>query len=439
MGKALTETKLLWVLLALAALLRISLLLMVTPEARLAPDSADYLALAEALNAGEGYARGGEAELFRVPGYPLVLAALNPLTGGRGGTFVLWLQILLDCLNVWLLATLSRRLMRDCSPCWAMAWQAVATTSMVYACKVLSETLYTTLFLLFLCLLCRARISVRLYPLLGVLAGAMLYLRTITLVLMGAIVVWLLWQRRWQLAGVLVAGIIVCATPWLMRNRAHGYDGFSTNGDITFYRYHAAALAAENHQRSFVEQQSLHTGQLLAQGGQAAQGVFAGQEWKRIILGDPVHYLWLHAQKSPMVLLPIEGELARMVGVKIGGNGTLAVINTQGFWAGIRHYFGDQVLWLIPLGVLSLLLLLKYVCAAAGIFCCLSSREDLVWHGVLMISFGVCLGILGPDAHPRFRVPVEPLLSLYAGLGSFRLWTRWRARAKAVGTVEEND
>jgi len=417
------------ILLLVAFALRAGLLVLVPESATLAPDSVDYLELADALRQGDGYSRAGQAELFRPPGYPVCLAAVNVLTGGRASTVMPWLQVLVDCLNILLVLALARQLTPQCSPRWAMGWQVIATTAIVYSCKLLSETLFTCVFLLLLCLAIRVarRLSAddgvpyaQLLLLLPCL-GLMLYLRAITLPLVACLVGWCLLWRRWQLALVLFLGLVACAAPWVMRNQAHGFSGFGCNGDVTFYRYHATALAARQNGRSFAEQQTIHTTALLKQEGQGAQGEFAAREWKRIIFSSPFEYALIHLQKSPMALLPIEGELARMLGADVGGNGTMAVINTHGFSAGVGHYFGGNLWLLAPLSLLVLLVIAKFAFAGLGLWTALAQRDQWLVHGLLVISGLVCVGILGPDAHPRFRVPVEPILSLYAGLGLWRV------------------
>lgn len=410
----------------LTVLTRLGLGLAVDPSHVVTPDSAEYLGLASKMASGEGYVLAGEPHFFRPPGYPTILAILTALFGDLRVVMVLVLQALADGLNVWLLALLCRRVFPQISPLPAAVLHLLSSTSLVYAAKVLSETFFTTVLLLFLLALVRVerrwQWQLLLLPL---LMGMMLYLRTIAMPLSVCLGGWLLVTRNWRAALCLVLGVGLLAAPWIARNKQAGFDGFSSNGAITLYRYHAAALQAELAFRSFSLQQEINT-MKLNELSAAEQGEFASREWKRVIAEAPIHYAWLHVRKSPMLLLPIEGELARMLGVRVGGNGTMAVINSAGFIAGIRHFFEGK-LWLLFVLMPAIgMLVAKFVLATGGFVMALRQRELLLMNGAVVVICGLCLGILGPDAHPRFRVPVEPLISLYGGFAVCWLANRRR-------------
>ena len=70
------------------------------------PDSNDYINLADSLVAGKGYSQDGEPEIFRAPGYPLLIA---PLRWAFPGTVlpIVVLQIIINAstlLILWHLA-----------------------------------------------------------------------------------------------------------------------------------------------------------------------------------------------------------------------------------------------------------------------------------------------------------------------------------------------
>jgi hypothetical protein len=58
--------------------------------------------------------------------------------------------------------------------------------------------------------------------------------------------------------------------------------------------------------------------------------------------------------------------------------------------------------------------------------------RDLV---VLAVTLAAYLAVLssGPEAYPRFRAPIAPLLAILAGLGAQRLWSSARAAGGRIG------
>ena len=82
------------------------------PSAFLANDSTSYLAPAASLaTSGAFLDAGGQPEIFRVPGYPLLLAAGH--LGRAPLAFALLAQLALSALLVWRVWALARRLTGD--------------------------------------------------------------------------------------------------------------------------------------------------------------------------------------------------------------------------------------------------------------------------------------------------------------------------------------
>ncbi len=257
----------------------------------------------------------------------------------------------------------------------------------------------------------------------GVLLAAMTYVRAVALpfVVLPAGLVW--WRYGWRSAGLLAVTFVLCVAPWVLRNAAlTDYPHFSSAGAIVLYRYNAAMLYADKHDMSFVKAQKILTQKLKAQEDQVVRAKYAGREARRMIFDAPFRYLWLHARTVPTNLLPAAGDLLQMFGVEVGQSGTLRVIRQQGIFAGVKHYFAGNWTWfwaaLPAVGITGLL----YVFAAAGVW---GSFRQQGFQGVtifLLLTFVYFLFVSGGAAHPRFRVPVMPVLSIFAGYGAVYLW-----------------
>ena len=100
-----------------------------------------------------------------------------------------------------------------------------------------------------------------------------------------------------------------------------------------------------------------------------------------------------------------------------GNKGTLEVLQTQGLAAAVKNYFGDNTTALLLALPMVAILLVKYVGVLAGLKLARVRMQPEIWLMVLIVIVSALLP--GPAAHPRFRVPVEPLLNIAAAVG----WT----------------
>ncbi|MFA5206931.1 MAG: hypothetical protein WC708_21225, partial [Lentisphaeria bacterium] len=115
------------------------------PGAFLAPDSFDYLRLAKGLWRLGVFGRF-EAELFRVPGYPLFLSGfawLNELAVPAAVA----VQAVLDVGLVWVAGRLAREwggggAVAERAARWGALWQAASVAAAAGACVVLSDSLF---------------------------------------------------------------------------------------------------------------------------------------------------------------------------------------------------------------------------------------------------------------------------------------------------------
>jgi hypothetical protein len=374
----------------------------------LANDSYAYLSLRDSLVRGEGYAQEGEAELFRPPGYPVFLALLS-LLGLAGTRAIIAVQILIDALSALLVFRLSRHLFqRDAVAVAGALLFLAAPISLLHSCLILSETLFVLLLLAFFNLLFAARASWPLTPL-----GALLcYVRPISLALLTLALLVHLCRRRWRRAAALAIALSLLV-PWMVRT--HRYTGaytFGTVATILFYRFHAAALVAQQRGTSFAEVQREFDARLAGH-SQAQQFHIARRRISETLLAAPLSYLPIHVRTSAMLLLPSEGALLRMVGFDVGARGTLAVINSRGLLAGVRHYLGGQVAPVLVALPLLLITFGRYLLALLGLI--KNLKLPVSAHHLLLLFSLVFVVVTGPDSHPRFRIPLTVVLSIYSG------------------------
>ena len=454
---------------ALAAALRLALFCggMSDTKRFMQPDSADYDMLALGLAHRGEYARGSVPEVFRAPGYPVFLAAVYGIAGEHI-PLVIFLQIVADvalCVLLWRwgpamagIPACGVRADTTAPPggggprpppalspgsvsAYAMAWQAVAVVSAVFACQLLSDSLFA------LMLLCVLRVAVaadrpfrsgRYATTNGLVLGACLGFlglwRAIALPFVVAPVARELLRRRWLAAGALLLGWCLALSPWVARNAVRAqYAGVSSVGATNLYRYNAAVVLAKSNGRTLKEQQRLIDRELRQCQSQSEAARLARQRGLEAVLAAPFTAAWLNLKADIANLLPAGGDMLRLFGVDVGGRGTLSVLRSAGLFAAVRHYFAGNTAAALVCAPLTGLLLTKYALVLFGVwwaFCRSQGRPN--W--LLCAAIAYFLLVPGAASHPRFRAAVEPLLSLYAGLGCAVLAQMWRQAAGRTHT-----
>jgi len=243
--------------------------------------------------------------------------------------------------------------------------------------------------------------------------------------------------------------VIACIAPWVFRNATVAdYWGFSSFATESMYWYSAAEIEAR--------QQNKPVGEIRKQfedaesrlyatrwdnyvSGQAPDtssvfdtpGGLARWRWdkaREIILAHPWEFLDIHLRGDLAFWLPDATEALEVLGYTSGGKGTLDVLHRQGLIAAAKHYFGDNTTAMALAGAMVVLLLIRY----AGIVLCglWRLRPHMSAGGWLCLLLVLTAWLLpGPANHPRFRVPVEPILSAVAAMGWLGL-LQWRQRRR---------
>jgi 4-amino-4-deoxy-L-arabinose transferase-like glycosyltransferase len=442
-------TRIAWILL-FALVLRLGFPLAVHlagggEEAFLRPDSIGYLALAKSTLEEGTFAQDGIAEINRTPGYPAML-----MVGMALGSTVLvtvLLQAALGCLSVWLVYRLVRQLFSSTSAAlWASVLLAIDPISILYASRILTEISFTSLVLLSLLLLVvgKERHGLVWYGLGGVVVAAVAYVRPTGYFLPflwgGVILAGSLMPRCSCIRGRMVKGAfcmlavsLLLTGVWQLRNlRQANYAGFSSISSLNIYFYKAAALQARLLDRSFYEQQAaigygnpsrykaLHPEQA---GWSRAQRLrFMRDEGLRLLWEHPGVYAPIHLSGMLRCLLdPGTAEVLRSFGRYPQAGGMLGRLVDEGPVRTLQTILREYPLlfWLgLLMGGMLLLLLLAAV-GGAGV--AIRRRVPGIWlplvtGGALLLLSG------GPAALSRFRVPLMPLICLFAGVGLVELW-----------------
>ncbi len=400
------------------------------------PDSEDYIALARSLR-DDGNLPPSGVSVFRLPGYPAFLAGALSITARP-----LWaiLQIAMDVLLVWVVYRVGLELMGRRVALVGALLQALSPLAAAASVRVLSDGPYALVFMLAVWWLVRnVRTGRWRWLILSAVAmAAACLVRPVGVVMAGTAVVFLLARpgRRIGQAGAYVALLAVLLSPWVIRNGVRtGYWGLTNNFSVTLFGYSAAMtleqatgqsprqVQDELVSRLDVDREDADLGDLSAAYRDVAVSTIARH---------PATYAKLHLWGSLAFWLPGATDVLEVVGLTSGQRGTLGVFRQSGLVAAGRHYFSESpgaMAVAVPLGLVYLGRLV-----GLGLFVMLAARRwrklpAVAWWLIAIVVISWLIG--GPVSTPRFRVPVEPLLSLAAGAGIVWLHRRRVARTRS--------
>ena len=451
------------------------------PVRYLTPDSNDYLVLAQNLYDKFLYFNSsGNGEIFRIPGYSFFIYILWFFVN-KSIICILLFQIFIDSLSCLLTWKISKELFKDdlYSSYIAFLFQIFSIVSIVFSVKILSETLFTFLLLVVLLLAIktsRSKGSLYFY-IFGFFTAVLCLVRAIgiPLIFLFLFVIYFRTKSFSKLLNFIIPLLLLLGF-WSTRNYIQtNYFGLSTVSKINLYRYNACALLAKKNNSSFLIEQKKCDKILSNYKTQKEKADYSQQKGIETIIEHPFKYLLIHTKSCINTLLPAIGDLYQIVGIKIGNSGTLAMINSYGIVQGIKSYFnGKWILFFISLPLV-LVLFIKYI---LSLFSCILITIDFSkkyianlnsksvnrksrscgmnfnkskftkpkeWACTLgcisniksfnhIILFMIILYFLfapGPASTPRFRVPIAPLLSIYAGNGLVLLFNLLRKKPRS--------
>ena len=400
-------------------------------------DTGTYIEPARELVTHGAFARGGQPELQRTPGYSVFL--VPALLTGHLTLAALISNIVLSTLTVLGTYLLGCRLLDDTRMAIVAAWlYAVEPLSLVSTAMIASETLFTTMMLYALVLVvsyCRTDRRRELLAGIALLALSA-YVRPagyyLPFMLVGFLGIVAIARRTWnRVAPLVVAGALagVVVLPWHLRNRALGYSGFSAAASTIMYFANAAAVKAAQAGVPFTEMQarmgnlndaryfSLHPEQRGWSPGERYS--YMGHEGAVIVRQNLPLYARIHlAGMARVAFDPGAIGLLKPYGLYPKVGGLLNRLVTYGIVDAMAYLFRANPLATFVLAVLGVLLIGEYLLALLGV---LGGRRFLDPGMILIVlSIGYFIAIAGgPIGYGRFRHPAMPLVCVLAAAGLF--------------------
>lgn len=404
-------------------------------------DSLSYIQPAqELLNTGH-FANQQIPDIYRTPGYPLLL--IPGIWIGQIEVITILLQLILGVLNIYIVYRIGLILFRKSTIAFlAGALMAIEPLANLYGSKILSETLFCTAVLLFILFICKYLSGYQFQDILlgAFFLGISVYIRPITYYLTFFITGFLLVksvigkvQRRIILLHVLLFLIVSFGLTFIWQVRNYIIAGtweFSSISDINLYFFHGASVAAVHKHIPLVDMQNemgyrdptiyyeLHPDQKswpVAKQLEYFKAQGLGQ-----ITGDIPTFVKIYLIGTARTLFdPGANEYLRLFGQYSLPGGIVGVGIDKGIGELVKQIKGifeqHQNIFIANLA-LFIILLIYYLFFLFGI---LKSR---VWRDSLLffpLVVGIYLIILsgGASGADRFRMPVMPILCLFAGYG----------------------
>ena len=400
----------------LALLVRLAYFLIARDGSLTAPDSTDYLHLAQRLVSGGGYASAGgifPADLNRPPGYPVFVAIAS---GWHHISLdqVALIQVLLGAAFAGALTFVVGRWLGSRYGLIAGCAMALDWSTVLYSPLILADLLFAMLFAIGVALVvsCIARRRTRDAILGGMVLGLAAVVKPVGIVVLLAVGIATLVRPRanWRLAACCAAMALV-VLPWALRNEVrYGIFNVSTIDTVNLYFYTADGVLREP--VLFTEVPALSGADLTA-------------PQFRSIRANPAQ---LDSRLTSAAWTDIEQHLPKAIAQEIWG--IVHVVVGTGRET-LADSVGDQRIptvigtW-IPLAQV----LLMWVLAGVGMVSAwrrrLVDRSVLVLFGALIVVMVVPAG--GLVGNSRFRLPITPIVCVLGAIGAAAIWDRQTGR-----------
>jgi 4-amino-4-deoxy-L-arabinose transferase-like glycosyltransferase len=399
-----------------------------------AKDTWSYLQPAMELVTAGSFTAFGEPELFRTPGYPLLLSLGVQL--GHVEIVTIALQILLSCVTTYLVFKIALELFDDDRTArWGALLYSIEPLSLIACIWLLSETLFATVLaalLLSLLRFVKQRNATQLW-LTAILLAVAAYVRPIgywlPLVLTMVIATWSIVKREWQLiSSALILSLISFALLglWQVRNyRQTGFGGFSVAANYNLYFHQVAALRAQAEQRAFYEvmdemgfydrEKYLQSHPEQRDWTLAQRSEFMRQAGLQAIWSAPLRFAKLYLRGLALTVFdPGAAEYLRLFRLYPRSGRLLNTLVNDGIVSVAINIMSKQPVLFALSALFGLWLLVNY---ALGLFALKGQVLTLPLILLLVTTLYLLALSGGTLASGRFRMPIMVVVCMLAGRG----------------------
>ena len=231
------------------------------------------------------------------------------------------------------------------------------------------------------------------------------------------------WKKKFVFAGSGTMLFLAVFFSWMLRNAAQGAGLCVDTNTGAMYHQNGAMLLGEvngrgyefEKQRILAEQEELFKDKVRFPDEKSREEYRIGK-YKDLVKEHL--FVWLKQQMNYQILLPDLPSLLECLGVTSSDRGTMAILKEQGIMAAIRHYFGENWLFIMVLLLpLTAVALITY--CGSGIYLLGALRHwkkeymEIFIFGAFVYYY---LFLPGAITAPRYQIPALPCLCVYCAL-----------------------
>ncbi len=323
-----------WTVLSVAVLLRSLLAIVVlainSTSAAYTPDSESYLITARKLIESGQFATGLQPEIFRTPGYPLLL--IPGILLGQQEIVAIFIQIMLSCFTIFLIYKIALAIWGESKiATFCALLYAVEPVSILWLILLMPETLFTALITLFIYLLIKYFDEKSWKQLLcaAITLAASIYVRPIgyylplliaAILLIGSLTT--IQKNKILMIHACVFFLVAMGSVgiWQVRNYVKtGYSGFAAVSDYNLYCYNGVSVIAKQQKIAF-EEMAKHFGcdnpanylkfnPEQQEWGQSKIYRYMGKEGKKMIMSNTWDASIIHLEGTIRTLIETPAKL----------------------------------------------------------------------------------------------------------------------------------
>ena len=396
-------------------------------------DTASYLEPGRNLILHGIFSTAGQPEIDRTPGYP-IFAMLSGMAFDNV-LFTVVAQILISLITMLVLSRIADRLYPNRRIGIRAAWlYAVEPLSILYTVRLMPETLFVLLLLVAIerLLAFQSTLKLSYLAISGVFLAAATYVRPVSFYLgfflaAGLAVTAPKPNLRGKAPAVLLLSFIPWLAAWQIRNAIEtGYSGFSSIVEKNLYFFQSAEVTAELERISIESEQrrlgypdesdylAHHPEQVNWSRSERLH--FMRAQSTQILAQHPALYLKTHLKGVAVVVFsPCATEWLQLLGAYPNPESMPRRILNQGIVNSVRRIFLAHPFVTLLMCILAVFLIVLYWLAIRGLF---GTPQNRVAAATLL---GIALYFLlisgGAQAVGRYRLPVMPILCLFAAAG----------------------
>lgn len=372
---------------------------------------------------------------YRTPGYPFFIAVIYSIFGIKPWV-VLLLQLFLNSISLALVYLLGKEIFDKKTAIIAAALYALDPHTIFYSVNLMSDTLFTFIFLaavLFLLYgLKQARSIFFLFS--GCLFGVGALIRPLgqyfPLAAAAIILIYakMKWRSKLKAIAILITVFMLVISPWLCRNYfKYGHLSLSCMAGEGLFLPSATATLAAKTQRPFAQISAELKEKAAAEGAEARNNPFDNSGiYSKIsidyIISDWKYYLARHLRGIFNMFINLDTEsISNSIGLR-SNSLSYGLMAAPGIWGAGFDFFKTKSPAEMALGVcIGIILLVSYLAFVYGSFLMLREKKyfPLLFILIIILYFSSLTGVIGLC---RYKLPLIPFYLLVSSQGIIGLF-----------------